>query len=187
VKRPKPNADRELDGGLTGREADRSLAADLGDVVDEARQTLTDLGMRPYRVFSVVERWSSGVVGRGTAKVISEVELVPPPFVDFNPLKRKYGGAGSVERGEILLRKVSPRYTEDELFALMRPVTTAGEAAYIEIRADGRFEGAGGEGPKRRRFVVKGVPWLDQAKFEWVVRLFQQDNPRTRRGRPAGG
>ena len=183
---PVPNADSEVQGGLPQRRADRSLAADLGEVVDEARQTLTDLGMRPYRVFSVVERWSGGAIGRGQPKVIQSTELVPPPFVDFMPLARRYGSAGSVERGDIILRKISPRYTEDELFALVRPVTTPGEAAYIEIVQDGRF-GALGALPRRRRFVVSGTPWLDQARFEWLVKVRAQDNARTRRGAPVRG
>lgn len=185
MTRPVPNADGDLDGGLSPRKATRSLAADLGEVVDEANQIRADLGMRPYRVFSVVERWDSGVTGRGTATVVAEVEFVPPPFVDFAPLKRKYGAAGSVERGQIMLRDISPRYTEDQLSSLTKPVVQPGEAAYIEIRADGRFEGPGD--PKRRRFVISGVPWLDQDRFEWLVKLTQQDNPRDRRGRPAGG
>lgn len=180
AKPPTPNSDRSLTGGLDGQQATRSLASELADVVDDARQLTTDLGFRPYRVFSVVERWSGGTRGRGTVEVVREVEFVPPPELDYKSLRRKFGPAGAVERGEVLLRKLSARYTEDEVFELLHRKLRPGEVGYIETRTDGRF----GNEPHRRRFVVASVPSLDAAKFEWTVRLKPQDDARDDRGRP---
>lgn len=183
AKPPTPNLDGDLPGGLRpSSRATRSTAAQLSEIVDEGRQLMTDEGFRPYRVFSVLERWSGGRIGAGTVKLVRVVEFVPPPYVDFQPLRRKYGGAGTVERGDILLRKISARYTEEELFSLTKPDTAPGEVASIEIQHDGRFDRA--QIPRRRRFVISGVPWLDQARFEWIVRMRPQDNARDRRGRP---
>lgn len=179
MRRPQPIADG-AEGGLTPREADRSLAVDLAEVVDESRALVTDLGFRPYRVFVVLERWSSGVIGRGTAAVVRETEIVPTPCVDLEPLARRHGPAGAVERGEALLSELSARYTEAEVMELLRPRVDAGELCYLETRSDGRM----GAEPHRRRFVIASVPYLDAERFEWRARLRPQDDARRGDGRP---
>ncbi len=50
---------------------------------------------------------------------------------------------------------------------------------FIEIVHDRRDGEA-----KRRRFTVKGVPFHEADKFQWVCSLLAQDQPRTRAGRP---
>lgn len=168
-------------GGLQPWEADGSLGDDLSSVVDEAQQLVADLGLRPYRVFSIVEQWSGGKRGRGTVSIVSEREFTPPPVINYRPLRRQLGSAGVVERGEVTLERISTRYTEEEIRSLVPTNLERGQYAYIEARYDGRD---GGE-PQRRRFTIASVPYLEiPRRFQWVVRLRPQDDPRDAHGRP---
>lgn len=171
-------------GGLEPWEANRSLGADLSSVVDDARQIVADLGLRPYRVFSVVEEWTGGTRGRGEPMIIFTREFTPPPVIRYTQLRREMESAGVVERGELTMEKISPSLTEEDIrsffpgpFRQLAPSQTA----YIEARFDGRSGGA----PQRRRFTVASVPYLELPdRFQWVVRLRPQDDPRDDAGRP---
>lgn len=161
------------------RDGDRTLFAELADVVDDARQLAVELGAEPYRVFIVVEGWTGGETGRGDLRTVSEEELLPTPHVDYRPLQNDYQNAGTLERGTLRLTHVSPRYSEPEIRGLFRRPLCDGQAAYVEARMDGRGHD---RKPVRRRFVVSGAPWLDQQKFYWIVPLTEQDDRR-----PASG
>lgn len=184
-QRSRPDEDRDLEGGLDGLRAERSLVGSLAETVDEARQLVADLGFRPYRVRVVVEGWTGGEVGRGRVEVVSEREIVPPPEVDLRPVRREYGATGSVERGEVTLRRISPRYTEEQVRAIFQPTLAEGQTAYVEVQEDGRWRSPA-DPARRRRYVVSSAPWRDAARFEWVVRLRPQDDARTPSGRPRG-
>lgn len=161
------------------RAGDRTLFAELADVVDEARQLSVDLGSEPYRVFIVVEGWTGGETGRGDRVIVSEEELLPTPHVDYRPLQNQYQNAGTVERGGLRLTHVSPRYNEAEMRGLFRRPLCPGQASYVESRMDGRGHDPQ---PVRRRFVVDGAPWLDAKKFYWIVPLQEQDDRRAPNG-----
>lgn len=169
----RPNQ-RGVPGGLAPWAAEDSLGAELGAVVDDARALVAELGLRPYRVFSVLVRWTGGQRGRGTQELVSRTEVVPPPEVDLRPLRRPARDAGQPERGEVTLRKVSPQYTEEEVQRLFPRTLATGQEAFLEVVADGRFED--GAEPARRRFVVCGAPYLDQMRFEWIVPMRPQDD-----------
>jgi len=177
----RPNT-RGVPGGLDEWEAESSLAAELGAVVDDARALVAGLGLAPYRGWSVVLRWSGGAKGRGEATVVSRTEIVPSPVVDFGNLRRAPKDAGSPERGEARLRKISPRYTEAEVTKLFPRALGPGEEAFLEVVADGRF--ADGDPQARRRFVIAGAPYLDQMRFEWVVSIRAQDDRMAPNGNP---
>ncbi len=157
----------------------RSLAEQLGDTVDELRQLYTDFGLRPYRVFSVVVVWSGGASGRGDAVVEEEVELLPTPrLVDMKPVTGKATPAGFDEEGAVMLRQISPRYTEDDIRTIfhLQPLPTDRDG-FLEIRVDQR------DGQTlRRRFTVKGAPFRDAMKFQWSARLVLQSHDRDRDG-----
>lgn len=168
-------------GGLDPWEADRSLGDSLSDVVDDARQIVADLGLRPYRIFSIVEQWSGGSRGRGKVSIISELEFTPPPVLNYRPLRRDLGNAGVVERGDVTLERISPRFTEEEIRSFFPTNLDAGQFAYIEARYDGRNQGT----PQRRRFTISSVPYLEiPRRFQWVVKLRPQDDPRDDAGQP---
>lgn len=168
-------------GGLPPWEADRSLGAELSEVVDDARGLIADLGLAPYRVFSVLEQWSGGSRGRGEVSILAEREFTPPPVLNYRPIRRELGSAGVVERGEVTLERISPRYTEDEIRSFFPVSLERGQYVYIEARFDGRDGGT----PQRRRFTIASVPYLEiPRRFQWVVRLRPQDDPRDDAGRP---
>lgn len=139
----------------------------MARVVDESRQLVADMGMRPYRIFSVLEVWDGGEPGRG-AMTREEVEWTPTPKLDISSLNREFRAAGSVERGTVRLRGVSPRMTEDEIMRRCGCDAREGARAIIEARSTVSAT---------RRFVVAGAPYLDAERFEWVVPLRAQNAP----------
>lgn len=182
MSNPRVNVPNRDPGLHPNRAPGRSLAEELGPVVDEVRQIATDLGMRPYRVFSVTVRWSGGTSGRGRAEVVSEVELLPTPrVIALDAMKARAMAAGVVIRGDIRMREVSPRYTEDEVRGLFCADKQRPELdVFIEVRHDER-DGK----TDRRRFVVEVVPYRDLKRFEWVAVLSSQQGDRDRDGQVA--
>jgi len=148
----------------------------MGGLVDELRQIQTDLGMRPYRVWSVLVEWSGGEVGRGDPRVVGEQELLPTPLVDTRPVRFELRSGGRIDRGVITLREISPRYTEDQILAMFH--VKPGFQAFIEVKHDARD----GERTERRRFAVVGQPWRDAENFQWVVRIGTEQESRSRDG-----
>jgi hypothetical protein len=107
------------------------------------------------------------------------VELLPTPLlVELSGVRKEATPAGVEERGGATLRQISPRYTEDDIYALFhtQPLPTDRDG-FLEIRIDAR-DGV----TTRRRFAVKGVPFRDADKFEWRARLTKVDSDRTRAG-----
>ena len=158
-----------------------SLVEDMGGLVDDLRQMYTDFGLRPYRVFAVTYRWSGGAIGHGEACVEKTVEFLPTPELSVGSVRTEARTAGTVERGAIRLRGVSPRYTEDEIrnLAGCAGCTDVGCQVFIEVVMDARDSTT-----KRRRFTVRGVPDRRADNFDWEVSLDRQDNDRQRDGSP---
>jgi hypothetical protein len=157
-----------------------SLNESFSSLADDMRQMLTDFGMRPYRVFSVITEWSSGELYRGDERVVSEKEFLPTPLVDLRPIYTTMTEAGLMESGDLFMREISPSLTEDQVRQLCfngEPLG-AGQQGYIEIRHDTRKEML----TERRRFTVRGAPWHDAEKFEWVVSLSEEEGARERDG-----
>ena len=173
-KIPTPNLDPSLgpDESACG-----SLASELAGIVDDARQIVTDLGLSPYRAFIVQVRWSGGAVGRGTASVVSQLELLPTPqLYETSGVRGEQRSGGEVERGTLELRRISARYTEDQLHGLFccgDHAPPKSDQVFVEVRV------AAGT---RRRFTVTGMPYLHARGFEWRVRLLRQDEDRDRAG-----
>lgn len=157
-----------IDNGIT------SLTESLGAVADDLRGIYTDLGQRPYRVFSVVYRWTGGEDGSGTPEVLSEAELLPRPRVSLRPLSKELSNAGIREQGFVRIDQISPRYTEADVQALFGRRRNRGEFAFIEVQADNR-DGSS----VRRRMTVSGVPFRDASSFEWSVDAYVQEDYRT--------
>jgi hypothetical protein len=163
----KPNNDPDLH---PNRRPGRSLVECFGGMVDDLRQLNTDFGLRPYRMFSIVVRWTGGEVGVGEPKVVSEVEFLPTPNIGMEGVRQKMGETGKGERGEIRVTEISPRYTEDDINALfhLQPIPDGGDA-FIEIRMDER------DGSTIRRRFTPLVPTRRPGKFDWAVTLKRQN------------
>jgi len=165
---PRPNEDPRLH---PLRDPLCSLAEELGPTADELRQIATDFGLRPYRLFSVVVRWSGGAKGRGESRVISETEFLPTPKLSPRSIRGEARTGGIEEVGNISVTEISPRYTEEDirvLFVVQPPPD--GDEAFLEVRLDSRT----GDQNRRRRFVIQGVPSLDAENFQWTARLRAQ-------------
>lgn len=153
-----------------------SLVESLGSVADDLRQIAVDLGARPYRVFSVVVRWSGGEIGRGTP-TSHEREFLPTPNLREPSVNNEPRTGGLVERGSVRLSEISPRYTEDEVRSLFGCDEEPGVETFVEVRVDAR-DGS----TERRRFVVSGMPYREATRFQWVAKLLRQDTDRRRNG-----
>lgn len=157
-----------------------SLVEEMSPLVDEMRQLQTEFGTRPYRVFSVITEWSSGELYRGDERVICEKEFLPTPLIDLRPMYSVMSEAGIIQHGDVVMREISPSLTEDQIRELcfngvdLKP----GQQGYIEVVHDRRK----GNSPERRRFTVRGAPWHNAEKFEWIVTLSDEEIPRNRDG-----
>lgn len=169
--------DPGLDEGAKGGSC--NLVEGLGDAVDDIRQIATDLGARPYTYHSITVRWSGGEIGRGEETVVKDVKLLPTPRTQpVGFLDRSQENAGVVERGDITLTGISPRYTEDEIEELFGVVKPGEEyEVFIEQRIDGR-DGQ----TRRRRFVLAGAPERRPTRVDWRVTLRRADGERLRDG-----
>lgn len=164
-----------------------SLVEGLGSTVDELRQLYTDFGLRPYRLVSVVGRWSGGERGRGEWVVVSQEELLPTPKVrvmtdspgSVGRIAETANSVGVTERGPLLVTEISPLYTEDDVAQLFhcQPDLPPGFEGFIEMQIDRRD----GE-PERRRFTTDQIPARDAGGFQWTVQLTSMDQARSRRG-----
>lgn len=176
MTRRSPNDDprlRPVDGS-------RTLVDELGELADDMRQIGVDLGLRPYRVFSVRIRWSGDRVGTGEPAVVLEEEFLPTPKVTTRLRREAREPGGWVERGGTTLTEVSPRYTEAQIDALCARTGPLNEERFIEVRMDSRD----GEEVPRRRYVVTEAPERRAERFDWRVQLSPQDDGRTRAGAP---
>lgn len=169
---PTPNED----GGLhPARNPGGGLVECLGSIVDDLRQINTDFGLRPYRLFSVVTRWSGGQHGRGEESVVSEVEILPTPNVFMDRLSGVLKAGGRDEDGPMTVNEISPRYSEEDISAIFhQQPLPPGFTGFIEMREDTRD----GELVTRRRFVVQGVPMRRADDFDWQVKLTIQEPAR---------
>lgn len=177
---PRPNPPN-LDPRLGPNPApERSLVESLGAVADDLRQLYTDVGLRPYRMFSIIYRWSGGEIGRGEPTVISQEEFLPTPNISLLGVRGSPREAGIVERGDVRVTQISPRYTEDQIRTLFHCLPLPlGCEGFVEITVDSR-DGAS----PRRRFAVVGVPTREADRFHWVASLVRQDASRLRDGEP---
>ncbi len=152
-----------------------SFAEQMGAVVDEARALVMELGLRPYRVWLVVVKWSGEEIGRGDPVVVRETELLPTPLWDSRPIYSEMRSAGRVDQGQTRLREVSPRYTEDDIWGMFNPAS--GEQVFVEVRHDARDGNT-----QRRRHMVRGQPFRDATGFGWTVNLSTEQQARERDG-----
>jgi hypothetical protein len=167
--------------GHPNRQPQRSLLGGLSGVIDNARQLATDIGARPYRVFSVVVKWSGGDKGRGDPRVISELEFLPTPKTGTETLRSTLNSGGQADSGEIRVTEISPRYTEEEVHTMfhVQPLPK-GHEGWIEVTLDTR----GGTAAQRRRFELAAPPYFDAENLQWIAKLRSEQQNRTSAGMP---
>lgn len=140
------------------------LVDDLLDVIDDVRGDLHPaLGVRQYRVFTVLRTWSGEERGAGSFSEV-ETELLPQPLVEafHESLGPRLVPAGLDDAGFIRLRELSLTYTAAEISG---PPLDANQEWVIRLRD------AYGQGEPQRDFVVKGT-YPDRLKdIGWTVSL----------------
>jgi hypothetical protein len=171
-----PTYDADL--GEPGVAVQQSLVEQLGAVVDDIRQIARDpaIGLVPYTVHAVRLRWTGGQVGRGEAETVLDLPLLPTPMVNgLGDTARELKEGGSIERGDIRVTEVSPRYTEDELISYFGQ--TDDEEGFLEVRIDERDGDT-----KRRRYVISRPPERRADLLDWKLVCRRQDGDRQRDG-----
>ena len=75
---------------------------------DVARQALADVGLRPNRVFLVVDTWS-GTARRREGSIVSSAytEILPTPKVTFASANMVAHSGGAILFGTVVLEKIS--------------------------------------------------------------------------------
>ncbi len=158
-----------------------TFADELAAIRADAATLNTEMGLRPYRVFSVRQHWSGGEVGRGDVTRTLVAEYLPRPKVAFRT-RREYSAAGYVERGVVVLSEIraalSPAEVVD-LFARTVPLGP-GDETFLEVVLDARH----GEEAERRRFVPAEPP--ERRDWDWRLVVRQQAGQRAPDGSAAG-
>lgn len=158
-----------------------TLADEMAQLRAEVNGINTELGLRPYRVFSVRLHWTGGEPARGTVSRTQVREYLPRPKVSFRT-RREFTAMGWIERGVVIVTEISAQLSPEQvadLFAGDGPLG-ASEEGFIEISMDNRYGGA----PERRRFVLAEPP--ERRDFDWRLTLRQQAAQRAPSGTPAG-
>jgi hypothetical protein len=153
-------------------------------VADDIRQLRTELGASPYTVHAVRIRWSGGEVGRGEPSPSLDVQLLPTPKMSsgVSAFDRANEAAGAVERGDMTLTGVSPRYSESDFDTMLGVGGDPAEECFIEIRIDQR------DGQTiRRRFTLAKPPERRPTMVDWrlVLRRYAGDRAVDGTRRPA--
>jgi hypothetical protein len=87
----------------------------VAPVLDKTRAIVQDLGLRPYRVFLIEDRWSGSRKGDGTYYRAILFEITPSPQVVVYSAARIAASGGALQAGTIALRGISRTYTKEQL------------------------------------------------------------------------
>jgi len=171
---------------LNGTEYAKTLAASFIGVADEIRNLATTMGMRPYVVRVVTIVWTGRRPGVGSPIVKSAVALEPTPEVlGLDTLtEESVEGAGYSEVGNIELRGVSGRYSEDFLRGVT-PDELLGSDPSVETFYEVetlRLDGVPGD---LRRFSPVGMPVFVPGQVGYTVKLERTQGDRMRNRMPA--
>lgn len=135
----------------------------IPDVVDGLRSLNTDFGLRQWRVYSVMRKWSGGEVGSGSF-TDTETEILPRPIVEpFESFHLKLEPCGMNEAGFLRMTEVSLTYTEAELGGGELPHGTQHLFKIVE---------AHGQATTTRYFVNRRPPYPDRIRtLGWLLHL----------------
>lgn len=167
---------------LTPDEAKKSFANRFSSKADRLRQLATKFGVRPYRVFLTLTRWTGEERGEGEEKIVARRELLPTPRVQsldaisFNAFR-----GGTLPVGSLRVDRISASFTSDELAGLFGPL--AGQERipqpyefFYEVVEDGR----GDAHPPRAKFRLLSEPFRRPGKIDWTLMLERISQDRTR-------
>lgn len=96
----------------------RDLFTGLGSTIDASRRVIASLGLRTYRSFLVVERFSGDERGDGELAERTFVEIDPPPAIDFLSASRIAASGGAYESGAVQASKITRTLTREQILGL---------------------------------------------------------------------
>ncbi len=170
---------------LRPEEVRGSLMARLGPVVDRIRQLPAKLGLRPYRVFLVHLRWSGARIGEGTPAEVSRREILPTPRIrDMASTTEVLSSFGRVEEGGIVVDRISPRFSEDDLTGatpdMLDPAEPRTGLRSVEFFWEVQEQRPGRPSPIPRSYTVSAAPTLMRGQSHWRVPLVKRMVNRSR-------
>lgn len=129
-----------------------TLRDDLLPCVDDARQIIDDLGLRPYTTIIRTRTWAGGRPGLGATSDV-DVTITPKPRVTYPTPRQRTESPGRFEDGDRLIEKISAlTYSEADLTG--DPIASDAEVFFL---IDGE--------PHR----IVGKP--EKRNFEWRVQV----------------
>ncbi len=133
--------------------------------IDAARNQLTTIGLRLYRIFVRTRTWSGGGLGQGTFTDV-DVELLPRPRVmaqmtdgEFSPLGQVRSQAGDHFEGHLRVDRISATI----LLATLAPSVSANQKVYYVVQGIDGGEIVGG------LYVLAGAPF--RKTTQWILFL----------------
>jgi hypothetical protein len=92
----------------------------LTPVLDAARGVIQGLGLRPYRVYLLTERWTGPGPKEGILEELVWDEVLPSPEVIHLSAARIASSGGQYQAGAVELRKISRERRREELLGRTR-------------------------------------------------------------------
>jgi hypothetical protein len=144
-----------------------NLVDSLLSVVDDLRGELHPaMGVRHWRVYTVLRTWSGSEIGDGDPSD-TLTEILPQPLVSWD-LRNELTLGGLDEKGSITLSEVSLTYTEAELTGPNHALEDNQQWLYL-------LREAHGQAMEDRWFGIQDPPWPDRINtIGWIVRLKRQ-------------
>jgi hypothetical protein len=152
------------------REPEDLFTQEVAPVLDEARTIIAELGLRPHRVFLVIDKYEGPRHKQGDLVERELTELAPAPVVAPFSAAQVATSGGAVQMGDVALRQISRSYTSEQL----RGRTLAGDELpgnwdfFIAIQPYGQIHA--------EFYNVASRPTLLPTAWEMIVR------PRNKRG-----
>ena len=89
------------------------------EALDEAREVIDEIGLRPYRVYFVAELWSGHKAGEGHVLSRTFTRVLPTPKMRFGGSREAMESVGKRLEGDAVIWKISRlRYTREQLKGL---------------------------------------------------------------------
>ncbi len=143
---------------------------EVAPVLDEARGIIAELGLRPHRVFLVIDKYEGPGHKQGNLVERELTELTPAPVVAAFSAAQVATSGGAIQMGDVALREISRTYTSEQL----RGRTLAGDDLprhwdfFIAIQGYGEIHA--------KFYNVAGEPILEPTAWRMIAR------PRNKRG-----
>jgi len=156
---------------ITVEEPDDLFTNEVAPVLDEARGIIAGLGLRPYRVFLVIDHYAGPRRKEGGLVRRELTELTPPPVVAFASTAKIAMSGGLLQEGSATLREISRRYTKEQL----RGRTMAGDDLpptqnfWIAVIARGQTFSEG--------YISASEPVLEPTSWTMSIRPTNQREP----------